>query len=188
MNLALIVAQTENNVIGKNNSIPWKLPSDLKRFKELTTNNIIIMGRKTFESIGSKPLPNRINIVISKENSTFESINNKQDNNLICLQDLDAALLFAEEQTRKKDPDAYFFVIGGTSLFEYCLPEKAQKIFLTTICGSCEGDTYMPKIDYSKWSLTSEELVEDPKSFFIEDKEKKMLKYYYRVLSKITGI
>lgn len=116
MKIALIAAHTDNLVIGKNNSIPWHYSEDLKRFKRLTMGHPIIMGRKTFESIGSKPLPGRENIVISRT-QTFD--------NVTCFQSVDDAI----QATKNNDT---IFIIGGSQLYQETL-NKADLLYITEV-------------------------------------------------------
>lgn len=129
MTLSLIVAMTDGRVIGKNNQLPWHLSEDLKRFKKITMGHPIVMGRKTFESIG-KPLPGRENVVLTRDK------NFKADGVSIA-HDLKEALR----------PDA--FVIGGAHVFEAALPH-ITRIYLTLIHHSFQGDVYFPPFDLEK--------------------------------------
>lgn len=135
--ITIIVAYSNNLLIGKDNSIPWHISNDLKRFKKLTTGNVIIMGRKTFESLGSKPLPNRTNIVISSKLNTSNSV--KVYKNLI------EAL---NDHKNKK-----IFLIGGYSIYKEGL-NFASHLEITEIDISLEGDTYFPNIDWNEWKIT----------------------------------
>ncbi len=126
--LALIVAVARNGVIGRDGSLPWHVPEDLKHFKQLTTGHAIIMGRKTHESIG-RPLPKRRNIVVTRSGASFDGCETAHS--------LDAAL----ELARKTDPRP--FIIGGASLYEEALAQ-ATELHLTTIDQDVEGDTFFP--------------------------------------------
>ena len=134
--ISLIVAFAKNNVIGKDGKIPWNIEGEQSRFKELTTNNIVIMGRKTFEEIYQKlqkPLPNRINIVISKTKKyDFE--------NCFTFDSLDAALDFC----KKKFPQKDIFISGGAALYQKALP-IVEKMYITEIDLEVPGDTFFPK-------------------------------------------
>lgn len=136
----IIVAVTENDAIGKNNELLFRLKEDLKNFKRLTSENVIIMGRKTYESIG-KPLKNRINIVISRND-------NKDEENLIWTHSLEEALKKAKEY--EKD----IFIIGGGSVYKEALEKDViDKIYLTRIKKRVnDADTFFPRLDYfNKW-------------------------------------
>lgn len=133
--LSIIVAMDKNNLIGSNNSLPWHLPADLAYFRKITTGNTIIMGRKTFDSIG-KTLPNRNNVVITRDKSW------NADNCQIFF-DLDTAL--------KNNPNA--IIIGGSNIYQQTL-DKADRLYITKVDGEFTGDAYFPNIDYAKWTET----------------------------------
>lgn len=139
MGWSLIVAMDKNGVIGKNNSLPWKLPRDLEYVKKLTTGNTIIMGRKNFESIG-RPLPNRRNIILTRNpnfsvegcevyRSVQEVINTCQDNEEV-------------------------FVFGGREIYRLFLP-YVSTMFVTRIHHEFDGDTYFPEIEWGEWEEVS---------------------------------
>jgi dihydrofolate reductase len=138
--LSLLVAISENNVIGKNNKLPWHLPEDLKYFKNTTWAMPIIMGRKTFESIGI-PLPGRTNIVITRNKKW-------KGDGVKIVHDLDQARKTGEDLDVKE-----IFVIGGAEIFKTSLPQ-ADRIYLTRIHQNFEGDAFFPSIDKS-WELIS---------------------------------
>lgn len=147
--IALIVAYSENRVIGKNGKIPWNLKNEKKRFKELTTNNIVIMGRKTFEEIG-KPLPDRFTIVVSKtKNYNYE--------NCITVKSFDEALKIC------KDTDKDIFVSGGEEIYREALP-YVEKMYITEIATTIsDGDTFFPDFDETKFIKISDgEFYEEP--------------------------
>jgi dihydrofolate reductase len=135
--ISAIVAMGENRVIGKNNQLPWRLPADLKRFKSLTTGHPILMGRKTYESIG-KPLPNRTNIIISR-NAGFEAPG------CIVVSTFDDALLAAGRGESKE-----IFIIGGAEIYKQLLP-RTERLYLTIVHHSFEGDAYFTEFDKSDW-------------------------------------
>jgi dihydrofolate reductase len=143
LKLSLIVAVAENGVIGNNNQLIWHLPNDLKQFKRLTTGHCIIMGRKTFDSIG-KPLPNRTSIIISR-NADFKVID------CFTVDSLEKAISIAQE---KGETEA--FIIGGAEIYRQTLP-FVDKIYLTEVHHSFEGDTFFPKINGTIWRETSRE-------------------------------
>lgn len=144
-NLSIITAFSNNYVIGLDNKLPWSLPADLKRFKEITTGHPIIMGRKTYESIG-RPLPKRTNIVLTSD------INyNPHPNVLVCNSIEEIFELI------NVDCDVEYFVIGGESIYKEFLP-YASKLYITEILGVVKGDTYFPKIDFNEWWLADCEL------------------------------
>ncbi|WAA13278.1 dihydrofolate reductase [Fervidibacillus halotolerans] len=140
--ISFIVAMDERGVIGKNNNIPWHLPDDLKRFKRITMGHKIVMGRKTFESIG-KPLPGRENIVLST-NPTFHCPSCKvfRDSKKL----LDYCLHQEEE----------IFVIGGSKIFQLFLP-FVEKLYITRIYHTFDGDVFFPDCNWSKFTILSRE-------------------------------
>lgn len=137
--ISIISAISKNNVIGLNNTLPWHLPEDLKHFKNLTTGKTVVMGRKTFESIG-KPLPNRTNIVLSRNNKEINIPGVITTNNI-------ESLIHSENE---------IFIIGGSEIYSLFLP-YANKLYLTLIDEEYEGDTYFPDIDYEKWDMIKSE-------------------------------
>lgn len=127
---------TDNRVIGINNSLPWKLPADMKWFRQHTLGKPVIMGRKTFESFGGKPLPDRPNIVITRD-ETYQAPN------AITVNSIDAAL------TAAKDAEEVM-IIGGASFYEQMLP-RADRLYLTFIHENIEGDAWFPEFDLKQW-------------------------------------
>lgn len=136
--IGLIVARSKNNVIGKNGQIPWKIKGEQKQFKELTTGNVVIMGRKSYEEIGH-PLPNRMNIVVSgSTNFTGE--------NLLTVKSLKEAIEAAG--------DADVYVSGGYGLFKEAMP-MVDKMYITEIDMEIEdGDVFFPEFDKSDFDMT----------------------------------
>jgi len=137
--LSIIVAVAENNVIGKDNKLIWHLPEDLKRFKQLTTGHTIIMGRKTFESLG-RVLPNRKHIVLTKDTS-FQ-IDNQNVEIVNDIKELDKYIKLEEE----------CFVIGGAIVYAQLMP-KVEKMYITKIHKKFDGDAYFPVIDEENWII-----------------------------------
>jgi dihydrofolate reductase len=135
--LSLIVAVSKNNVIGKNNELIWHLPDDLKRFKELTSGHTIIMGRKTFESLG-RILPNRKHVVISKSGKL--DIDDDRVEVVSNISEIDKYILDDDEH----------FVIGGAAMYKIFI-EKVTKMYITRINQNFEGDAYFPKFDEDDW-------------------------------------
>ena len=149
MKITLVAAIASNNVIGKENSLPWNIPEDLKRFKQMTSGHTILMGRKTFDSIG-RPLPNRQNIVMTKdENFEREGIK--------VINDFDEAL----ELIKKSNEDV--FVIGGSKIYELFEP-VANSLAITRILKDFEGDAFFPDINWDLWQIEKEEKFFDEKS------------------------
>ncbi len=136
------MAYDENRLIGKGNDLPWRIPGDLKKFKEVTSGNIVIMGRKTYESIG-KPLPNRINIVITR-NKDYKA------EGVFIFTSIDEALRKASVFHKE------IFFIGGGSIYKEIL-DRVDTMYISHVKGEYEGDTYFPEIDFSKWSKESVE-------------------------------
>lgn len=160
----MIAAASENNVIGKNNELVWHMPADFKYFKEKTKGHIIIMGRKTFESLG-KPLKYRTNVVISSKDDYLPEGTEKFDS-------LEDALKWSSDQNEDE-----IFIIGGASVYKQAM-RKANRIYLTRIHGKFEGDTYFPEIS-EEWELISS----------VENKadEKNPYDYTFLVFEKAMG-
>ena len=140
MKIYLITAFDRNQLIGANNQLPWHIPEDLTYFKNVTLNNTIVMGRKTYESIG-KPLPNRKNIVISKYLNAIDGIT--------VIQQPDSLLNLTDETV---------FIIGGASIYEHYLP-IANKLYITHIDATFSGDIYFPTINWEEWDLELENVL-----------------------------
>ena len=145
--LVLVVAVAENGVIGRNGGMPWHLPSELKRFKALTMGKPVLMGRKTYESIG-RPLPGRANIVLTRDRD-FKAPG------IIVVANLKEALAVAAKEAERLNADE-ISVIGGTSLFQETLPH-ADRIYLSEVHASPPGDTYFPDYDRGEWREVSRE-------------------------------
>lgn len=139
--LSISVAIAENNIIGGENTLPWHIPEDLKRFKQNTLHKTIIMGRKTFESLPGI-LPERHHVVLTR-NKDF-----KVDNDNVTIIHTLEELLEKYEHTSEEA-----FIIGGGELYNLTLPH-CNKLYLTKIKKCFKGDTYFPDIDYSKWKIT----------------------------------
>jgi len=143
MLISLIVAASENNAIGKDNQLLWNLPNDTKFFKNTTWGMPVIMGRKTFESL-KKALPGRFNIVITRQQDLHIQ-------SVIVAKDLNDALKKSTETNCKET-----FVIGGGEIYKQFM-KVADRIYLTRVHTTIEGDTFFPPIDESKWKLVSNE-------------------------------
>ena len=141
-----VVALSNNNVIGVNNSLPWNLKTDLAHFKNYTSNKIIIMGRKTYESIG-RPLPNRINLIVS---NTIKEINGAE-----LFKSTEDAINKAKELCINKNLDE-IIIIGGGYLFRDTL-SITNKLVLTKVDCNIEGDVFYPDIDLDEWEKLSSE-------------------------------
>jgi dihydrofolate reductase len=143
MIISLIVAASTNNVIGKNNQLLWNLPNDMKFFKNTTWGMPVIMGRKTYESLG-KPLPGRFNFVITRQRDW-----NTADEKAKVLPNLDQAIASAKQTDCKEA-----FIIGGGQIFAESI-SFADKIYLTRVHAILEGDAYFPEINKEQWELGS---------------------------------
>jgi dihydrofolate reductase len=148
MTISIIAAVSDNNVLGYKNNLIWHLPDDLKFFKSKTTGHHIIMGRKTFESLGGgKPLPNRTNVIITRnKNYTVDGCN--------VVSSLDEALDEAKSDTE-------IFICGGGEIYMQSI-ELADVMYITHIHETFEGDTFFPQVDFSKWKkeIVSEHLAD----------------------------
>ncbi|MGM7701390.1 dihydrofolate reductase [Pseudalkalibacillus sp. Hm43] len=158
--ISLLFAMGKNHVIGKNNDLPWRLPEDLKWFKQVSTGHTVIMGRKTYESIG-KPLPNRKNVIVT---------NDKEYEAEGCI------VTHSIEEALQQDGDETI-VIGGAKIYEQVL-DDADRLYMTYIDEEFEGDTFFPEYDESEWELTSKEIG-------IKD-EKNPYDYYFCVYDRKT--
>ena len=148
MILSIIVAAAQNNVIGKDNSLIWHLPADMKFFKEKTKNHAVITGRKNYESIPEKfrPLPDRTNIVITRQLDY-----NAQG--AIVVSSVDEAIEYVETHFANQE----VFIIGGAEIYKQTL-HLCQKVYLTRIHQSFDGDTFFPELQLNDWKLTEEHL------------------------------
>lgn len=163
LGLSIVVAVSENNAIGKDNQLLWHLPTDLKHFKEITSGNTIIMGRKTYDSIG-RPLPNRRNIVITR--STDLELPNVEVVNT-----LEAALALCDDEKEKQ-----IFVIGGAEIYKHALP-LANKIYLTTVHQTYDADVFFPDLNKEDWKETS--------SAYHQADEKNNVAYTFSTLERL---
>ncbi|MDA9112321.1 dihydrofolate reductase [Gammaproteobacteria bacterium] len=149
-----VVAMSNNQVIGVNNDLPWNLKDDLAHFKEYTTGKTIVMGRKTFESIG-RALPNRVNYVISSTLSEIEGVS--------IFKTLDDAMEAAKAHNIENNISNEIAIIGGGYLFRDSI-NTFNKLVLTKVDCSIEGDVFYPDVDFSNWELVSSES-------FLKDKD-----------------
>lgn len=139
--LSLIVAMSQNRVIGRAGGLPWRLSADLQRFKSLTMGHHLVMGRKTFDSIG-RALPGRTSIVITRQTAW------QPPAGVLVAHDLAAALALAAT-------DEELFVIGGGEIYRLALPQ-AERLYLTLVEAEIDGDTFFPEFAPSQWSLASD--------------------------------
>ncbi|OZT10812.1 dihydrofolate reductase [Priestia aryabhattai] len=157
--ISLIVAMDNNRLIGKENDLPWRLPADLQYFKQTTTGHTIVMGRKTFESIG-KPLPNRRNVILTGNKDYHHE-------GVKVIHSVDDLISLEEESE--------FFVIGGATVYEQTM-NVATRLYVTHIEEAFEGDTYFPEIDSSVWKEVSKKQgVKDEKNPYV---------YYFTVYER----
>ena len=144
MKLSMIAALSTNNVIGRNNEVPWRLSTDLKRFKALTMGHHLIMGRKTYESVG-RPLPGRINVVITRQPDYAPE-------DIVVVHSLEEAVRVAA-----KAGDREAFIAGGAEIYAQSM-HRADRMYLTRVHADVEGDTWFPDFDdVSEWRLTDSE-------------------------------
>ena len=149
MKITIVAAIASNNVIGQKNSLPWDIPEDLKRFKQLTSGHTILMGRKTFDSIG-RPLPNRTNIVMTRDTN---------------YQKKGIEIVFDEREALNliKDLNQEVFIIGGSKIYELFEP-WATSLMITRVLKDYKGDAFFPEINWNNWQVESEEEFLDEKS------------------------
>lgn len=162
MIISSIVAVAKNRVIGSNNDIPWRLSTDLKYFKKQTSGHHIIMGRKSFLSIG-KPLPNRTNVIVTRDPYFIAS-------NCIVVHSIPEAIEIAE-----KRGETEAFITGGGMIYEQTM-DIIDRLYITEVDAEPEGDVHFPEIDYSQWKLISE----DPRDEGERDDHKFNFKIYER--------
>jgi len=141
MKLSLIVAMSDNRVIGREGGLPWHLSADLRRFKRLTMGHYLLMGRKTFESIG-RPLPGRTSVVITRQSDY------QVPEGVLLARSLDEAL----QMVRNEDE---VFVIGGGEIYEQTLP-LAGRLYVTHVHAVVDGDTYFPPFDQDAWQVVEQ--------------------------------
>jgi dihydrofolate reductase len=134
MIVSIVVARSENNAIGKNNQLLWYLPADLKHFKNITTGHTVIMGRKTYDSVG-KPLPNRRNIIITRQNITIDGCE-------VVKSIEDALVLCADEEE--------VFIVGGAEIYRQSI-HLTNRIYLTIVHQKFDADSFFPEINYDEW-------------------------------------
>ena len=161
--LSIVVAKAKNNTIGKDNKIIWDLPEDRKRFKELTEGHVLIMGRKTFESLG-KVLPNRKHVVMTENKSL-----NIEDENVQIVHSMLELQQYIEDENEN-------FVIGGAMIFNLLMPH-VKKMYVTELDKDFEGNALFPKINLDIWEEVSREEgpsdgINDFKYYFVEYKRK----------------
>lgn len=147
MQLTIIVAAAENGVIGHQGDLPWHLSADLRRFKQTTMGHAILMGRKTWESIG-RPLPGRISIVLTRQSNYDPG-----HADVLVAKNLDDALALARNLEDSRDEA---FVIGGARIYEMSLP-RAERLLMTRVHAELDGDVWLPEIDWEAWQLVDKQ-------------------------------
>ena len=147
MKLSMIVAVSENGVIGRNNSLPWYLPNDLKYFKQTTMGKPVIMGRKTYESIG-KPLPGRTNIVITRQ-ADYQPEGVKVVNSVEAAKELAESVCLIDGQDEA-------MIMGGAEIYALSLP-YTDRLYLTEVHADVQGDAFFPEYDKSRWQEVARE-------------------------------
>jgi len=145
MIISMIAAMDENRLIGADNALPWHLPADFRHFKQVTMAKPIIMGRKTFESIG-RPLPGRKNIVLTRGEFSHEGV--------VTVSTIDEALREASQDTDAEE----VMIIGGANLYQQMIG-KADKLYLTHVKTACDGDAWFPEVDMREWEVVSQQSV-----------------------------
>jgi dihydrofolate reductase len=150
--VSIIVAIAQNGTIGDKNSLLWHIKEDMRFFRTTTSGHPVIMGRKTFESLGSKPLPKRTNIVITRADRTFEGA--------LTAHSLEEAIAMAKSESG----DQEIFVMGGAQIYAEAL-SVVDRMYITRVECDYDGDTSFPKIDYSQWRLVSEQRYERGEEF-----------------------
>ena len=144
MTLSALVAVARNGVIGRDNALPWRLPADLKRFKRLTMGHHILMGRKTYESIG-KPLPGRVSVVLTRQRG-YEA-----PEGVRVVGELDEAI-----EVARQAGDEEAFVVGGSQIYALALP-RIDRLYLTEVQREVEGDAMFPELDRAEWTEVERE-------------------------------
>lgn len=149
--LSMIIAAAENRVMGKDNQMPWHLPNDLQYFKRCTMGKPMIMGRKTYESLG-KPLPGRPHIVITRQ-AGYQAPNANEQVKVVST--LSEAIMAASELTADSD-NKEIMVIGGAEICSLAFPQT-QRLYLTQVHAEVDGDVYFPEFDLNEWREVSRE-------------------------------
>jgi len=150
--IALVVARGSNGVIGRDGNLPWRIRSDLQRFKAITIGKPCIMGRKTWESLPLRPLPGRLNLVLTKDESYHES---EKAKGCVVVTSLDEALSMAREQAADDEVNE-ICIIGGAAIFEAALP-RAKRLYITEVDAAPDGDVLFPAFNEADWTETLNE-------------------------------
>lgn len=147
MDISLIACINKANALGKDNKLLYHIKSDLSTFKTLTTHNIIIMGKNTYESLPKKPLPNRTTIIITNEKDYNPEV--AEDSTVFVCDSIESAIMTAETIINN---DEKIFVVGGASIYRQFLEQKlVKRMFLTVVDDDAEGDVFFPEINHEEW-------------------------------------
>jgi dihydrofolate reductase len=165
MKISMIVACGLNYQIGKDNSLLWHIPEDFKNFKKLTTGHHLLMGRKTFESIG-KPLPNRTSVVLSENGFSFDGVS--------VFKEVQEALDFC-----KQNGEDEVFIIGGAQVYKLMLP-YVNRMYLSQVNYDGDADAFLDKIDFSMWNVEEEQVFKE-----IQEENKHIPAWTFKILNKI---
>ena len=147
MIVSQIVAMSQNRAIGKGNRLPWNIPEDMQYFKNKTNGHCVVMGRKTFASMGSKPLPNRLNVVVTKKQDL-------QNTKVQVVHSIKEAMDFCRQQIQKKIWPEEVFICGGSEIYRQT-SDITDRIYLTLIEQNYDGDTFFPEFDQEAFDLVS---------------------------------
>ena len=167
MIVSCIAAVADNGVIGKDKELPWRLSQDLKRFKKLTVGHVIIMGRKTFESIG-RPLPRRVSIVVTR-NTDFDAPG------AVVVHSVEEAIEHARQTEQRAEGEREAFVIGGEAIFREALP-LCSRLYLTRVHTEAPGNILFPELDWARWragdkeSRAADEKNQHPTTFVVYER------------------
>ena len=166
--ISIIAARSNNNVIGNNNNLPWHLPSDLQHFRKSTQHSVVIMGRKTYESIG-KPLPNRLNVIITSQNDL-----NVPSSVTVTRSPVEA--LKASRVLCLENKIENIWVIGGTTIYQHFI-KRADKMLLTTLDKECQGNIVFPLFKQELWELKSITHHSDSQGYMLDNPQSLGLNY-----------
>ncbi|TAH17651.1 MAG: dihydrofolate reductase [Cytophagales bacterium] len=160
MRISIIAAKSINHVIGKNNQLPWRLPADLQYFKQITLHHHILMGRKTFESIG-KPLPQRTSIILTRDKEFSKQFINEA--NIFVVDSLEKGIAIAQKHSENE-----LFIIGGAETYLLAMP-FADRLYITEVQTQIDGDAFFPAIDTYWQEITREKHLKDEKNLYDYD-------------------
>ncbi|AWN09040.1 dihydrofolate reductase [Salmonella phage SPAsTU] len=180
MKLSIIAACDLNGAIGKGNKLPWRLPADLANFKALTTGKIVIMGRRTWESLGCSPLPNRKCIVVSRDPKAVLSVKLPENNGVVAAPSLPTALSSARTLVDAGGFPPEVFIIGGAEIYHQTI-DYADTIYLSRIeLMVADADAYFPEIDRDVWRM-------DYRTRHLKDNEKNTHDWHYQIWNRVNN-